>query len=151
MSEFEPNIVGFLCDWCAYEGADAAGRARKAYPAHLRIVRVLCSGRVEAQFVLEAFRRGADGVLILGCHPGDCHYKEGNFQALKMTALLKNLLGQFGIREERLRLDWVSAGEYEKFVEIVEDLVEQVKSLGPLRLRPDEGVSDSAPTNHLSR
>jgi F420-non-reducing hydrogenase iron-sulfur subunit len=134
MTVFEPRIVGFLCSWCAYEGADAAGRARKKYPAHLRIVRVLCSGRVDAQFVLEAFRQGADGVMILGCHPGDCHYKEGNLQALKRTAILKNLLGQFGIQEERLCLDWVSAGECGKFVEIVGEMVEKVKSLGPLRL-----------------
>jgi F420-non-reducing hydrogenase iron-sulfur subunit len=134
MSVFEPRIVGFLCNWCAYEGADAAGRARKTYPAHLRIVRVLCCGRVEAHFVLEAFRLGADGVMILGCHPGDCHYKEGNLQTLKRTAILKNLLEQFGIRGERLRLDWVSADEGEKLVEIAGEMYEKIKSLGPLRL-----------------
>lgn len=139
MTDFEPRIIGFLCSWCAYEGADAAGRARKKCPANLRIVRVLCCGRVEAQFVLEAFRRGADGVMILGCHPGECHYKEGNLQTLKRAAILKNLLAQFGIQSERLRLDWVSADESEKFVEIVGEMVEKVKCLGPLRLLPDGG------------
>jgi F420-non-reducing hydrogenase iron-sulfur subunit len=148
MTVFEPRIVGFLCGWCAYEGADAAGRARKTYPAHLRIVRVLCSGRVDPQFVLEAFRQGADGVMILGCHPGECHYKEGNLQALKMTAILKKLLGQCGIQEERLRLDWVAAGEYGKLVKIVGEMVEKVKSLGPLRLREDGGGINSALTRH---
>lgn len=137
MTGFEPRIVGFLCNWCAYEGADAAGRGRKAYPANLKIVRVLCSGRVDSQFVLEAFRRGADGVVILGCHPGDCQYKEGNLQALKRTILLQKMLVQWGIEEQRLWIDWISAGEGEKFAILVQQVVDAVRLLGPLRLRPE--------------
>ncbi len=133
MNDFEPKIVGFLCNWCSYEGADAAGRARKEYPANFRAVRVMCTGRVDPQFVIKAFREGADGVMILGCHPGDCHYKEGNFQALKRYAVLKKVLVQFGIEGERLRLDWISAGEKEKFVDVVTKMVERVRQLGPLK------------------
>jgi F420-non-reducing hydrogenase iron-sulfur subunit len=133
MTRFEPKIVGFLCNWCAYEGADAAGRARKSYPANLRVIRVLCSGRTDPQFVMEAFKEGADGVLILGCHPGDCHYKEGNFQTLKRYAILRRMLPQFGIEEERFQLDWISASERDKFVEVVSKMVDQVKELGPLK------------------
>ncbi len=132
MTHFEPKIIGFLCNWCAYEGADAAGRARKPYPANLRILRVLCSGRTDPQFVLEAFKEGADGVLILGCHPGDCHYKEGNLQTLKRYTMLKRILPQFGIEGERFHLDWISAGERDKFVEVVSNMVEKVRELGPL-------------------
>ena len=133
MTGFEPKIIGFLCNWCSYEGADSAGRARKAYPANLRVVRVMCSGRVDPQFILEAFKEGADGVMILGCHPGDCHYKEGNLQALKRYGVLKSVLGQFGIEEDRLRLDWISAGEADKFVQVVSDMTERMRQLGPLR------------------
>jgi len=132
MTGFEPKIIGFLCNWCSYEGADSAGRARKAYPANLRVVRVMCSGRVDPQFILEAFKEGADGVMILGCHPGDCHYKEGNLQALKRYGVLKSVLGQFGIEEDRLRLDWISAGEGDKFVQVVSDMTERMRQLGPL-------------------
>ncbi len=133
MTGFEPKIIGFLCNWCSYEGADSAGRARKAYPANLRVVRVMCSGRVDPQFILEAFKEGADGVMILGCHPGDCHYKEGNLQALKRYGVLKRVLEQFGIEEDRLRLDWISAGEGDKFVQVVSDMTERMRQLGPLR------------------
>jgi F420-non-reducing hydrogenase iron-sulfur subunit len=132
MNRFEPIIVGFLCNWCAYEGADAAGRARKPYPVNLRVIRVLCSGRTDPQFVLEAFKEGADGVLILGCHPGECHYKEGNFHTLKRYIMLRKMLVQFGIEEDRLRLDWISASERDRFVEVVSEMVERVRELGPL-------------------
>lgn len=132
MIGFEPKIIGFLCNWCSYEGADAAGRARKAYPAGLRVVRVMCSGRVDPQFILEAFKEGADGVMILGCHPGDCHYKEGNLQMLKRYAILKRVLSQFGIEEDRLKLDWISAGEGDKFVKVVCEMTERMRQLGPL-------------------
>ncbi|MBN1843019.1 MAG: hydrogenase iron-sulfur subunit [Deltaproteobacteria bacterium] len=132
MIGFEPKIIGFLCNWCSYEGADAAGRARKAYPAGLRVVRVMCSGRVDSQFILEAFKEGADGVMILGCHPGDCHYKEGNLQMLKRYVILKRVLSQFGIEEDRLKLDWISAGEGDKFVKIVCEMTERMRQLGPL-------------------
>ncbi len=132
METFEPKIVGFLCNWCSYEGADSAGRAQKVYPHNLKIIRVMCSGRVDPQFIITAFKEGADGVLVLGCHPGDCHYKTGNFQALKRVTLLKNTLAQFGIENERLKLDWISATQGDKFVQVVSDMVETVKKLGPL-------------------
>jgi len=133
MNRFEPKIIGFFCHWCAYEGADAAGRAQKPYPANLRVIRVLCSGRTDPQFVLEAFKEGADGVLILGCHPGDCHYKEGNFQTLKRVTMLKKILPQFGIEGERFQLDWISASERDKFIDVVSNMVEKVRALGPLK------------------
>jgi F420-non-reducing hydrogenase iron-sulfur subunit len=126
--------VGFLCNWCSYGGADAAGSQRKTYAPNVRVIRVMCTGRVEPEFVLKAFQSGADGVLILGCHPGDCHYKEGNYKALRRYYLLKKVLSQFGIEEERLRLDWVSATEADKFVDTINDMVATIKALGPLAL-----------------
>lgn len=129
---FEPRIVGFLCTWCSYAGADKAGTAQLACPPNVGIVRVMCSGRVDPQFVLAAFAQGADGVLILACHPGDCHYKEGNYRAANRQTLLQELLGQFGIPRERCRFDFVSAGEGDKFVRIVEEMVGTLKGLGPL-------------------
>jgi F420-non-reducing hydrogenase iron-sulfur subunit len=132
ITSFEPKIIGFLCNWCSYEGADAAGRARKAYPANLRVVRVMCSGRVDPQFILEAFKEGADGVMILGCHPGDCHYKEGNLQTLKRYHVLKRVLSTLGIEEDRLRLAWISASEGDKFAQVVSEMTERMRQLGPL-------------------
>lgn len=132
MEIFEPKIAGFLCNWCSYEGADSAGRAQKVYPHNLKIIRVMCSGRVDPQFIITAFKEGADGVLILGCHPGDCHYKTGNFQALKRRNLLINTLAQFGIEKERLKLEWISATEADKFTQVASDMVETVRKLGPL-------------------
>ena len=132
MDNFEPKIVGFLCNWCSYEGADSAGRGQKDYPANVLVVRVMCSGRIDPQFIIEAFRDGADGVMILGCHPGDCHYKQGNYEALKRYTLLKKMLVQFGIEEKRLRLDWVSASDGEKFARVISEMVDGVKKLGPL-------------------
>lgn len=138
MSNYEPKIIGFLCNWCSYEGADAAGRARKEYPANFSAVRVMCSGRIDPQFIIAAFQDGADGVMILGCHPGDCHYKEGNYKALRRYALLKNVLMQLGIEQERFKLDWISASEGDKFVAAVTEMVEKVRALGPLYRK--EGV-----------
>lgn len=135
MSLFEPKIVGFLCNWCSYAGADAAGSARKTYPPNVDIIRVMCSGRVDPQFIMKAFKEGADGVLILGCHPGDCHYKEGNYKTLRRHLLLKRTLKEFGISEERLKLEWVSASEADKFVEVVSEMVETIRRLGPLSLK----------------
>jgi len=132
MDRFEPKIIGFLCNWCSYEGADAAGKSRREYPANLRVIRVMCSGRIDPQFVMEAFRVGADGVVILGCHPGDCHYKEGNYKALKRYHLLQKTLAQLGIEKERCTLNWVAASEGEKFAEIVKEMVKKVKQLGPI-------------------
>lgn len=132
MDSFEPKIIGFLCHWCSYEGADSAGRAGKVYPANLRVIRVKCSGRIDPQFVIRAFLKGADGVMILGCHPGDCHYKEGNYHALRRHTLVKKMLEQFGIEEVRFRFDWVSASEGDKFVRVVSEMVNVIKKLGPL-------------------
>jgi len=130
----EPKIVSFLCNWCSYEGADKAGGARLNYPANIRIIRVMCSGRVDPELVVQALKEGASGVLILGCHPGDCHYKKGNYKALRRMHLLKKTLKQLGIEEERVRLDWVAAGEGERFAKVANEMAEAVKNLGPLEL-----------------
>jgi len=135
---FEPRIIGFLCNWCAYAGADLAGVSRIQYPPNIRIVRVMCSGRVDPAFILEAFRNGADGVLVAGCHlPSDCHYISGNFKALRRITLLRKLLQGFGLEPERLRLEWISASEGDRFAAIVEDMVEQIKTLGPNPLKTE--------------
>ena len=131
---FEPKILGFLCNWCSYAGADKAGAAQTPYPPNVHVVRVMCSGRVDPQFVLQAYRQGADGVLILACHAGDCHYKEGNYRATHRHLLLVCLLKQLGIEDARCRFDYVSAAEGEKFVEVVTETVEAVRKLGPLRV-----------------
>jgi F420-non-reducing hydrogenase iron-sulfur subunit len=130
-NQFEPKIVGFLCNWCSYSGADLAGTSRIKYPPNIDIIRVMCSGRVDPQFILKAFQKGADGVLICGCHPGECHYVEGNFKAARRIPLLKKMLSQMGIEEGRLRLEWVSASEGEHFAAVVNDMTEQVRKLGP--------------------
>lgn len=134
--EFEPKIIGFLCNWCAYAGADLAGVSRIQYPPNIRIVRVMCSGRVDPSFILEALKDGAGGVLVAGCHlPSDCHYISGNFKALRRIKLLKKVLEQFGIEPERVRLEWISASEGDKFATVVKDMVEQIKKLGPNPLK----------------
>jgi len=131
---FEPRIVGFLCNWCSYTGADLAGTSRMKSAPNLRIIRLMCSGRVDPSFILRAFQLGADGVLVLGCHPGDCHYQEGNFKALRRVLLLKRILREFGVDERRLRLEWVSAAEGEKFAKVSTEFTEEVRALGPLHL-----------------
>lgn len=137
--DFEPKIVGFLCNWCAYAGADLAGVSRIQYPPNIRIIRVMCSGRIDPAFILEALKNGADGVLVAGCHlPSDCHYLSGNFKALRRVTLLKKLLKELGIEPERVRLEWVSASEGDKFAAVVRDMVEQIKKLGPNPLKMEE-------------
>lgn len=131
--EWEPKIIGFLCNWCTYAGADLAGSSRLKYPANLRVVRVPCSGRVNPQFVLKAFERGFDGVLVSGCHPGDCHYSKGNFYARRRLMLLQRMLEFMGIEPERFHFDWISAAEGNKFAEVVEQFTEQVRKVGPLK------------------
>jgi len=131
--QFEPRIVGFLCRWCSYTGADLAGTSRIQYPSNLAAIRVMCSGRVDPTFVVKALRDGADGVLIAGCHPGDCHYSEGNYKAMRRYPMLLDLLEQFGIDRQRVRLEWISASEGERFAEVIRDFTEKLKSLGPLR------------------
>ena len=134
MPEFKPKIIGFLCNWCAYAGADLAGVSRLQYPPNIEIIRVMCTGRVDPAFILEAFKDGADGVLVAGCHPNDCHYLSGNYKAERRILLLKRVLEQFGIEPERLRLEWVSASEGEKFAWIVKEMVKDLKKLGPTPL-----------------
>lgn len=133
---FVPQIIGFLCNWCAYAGADLAGVSRIQYPPNIRIIRVMCSGRVDPAFILEAFKDGADGVLVAGCHlPSDCHYISGNFKALRRITLLKHVLKGLGIEPERLRLEFISASEGDKFATVIKDMVEKIKKLGPNPLR----------------
>lgn len=132
---FEPRVIGFLCNWCSYSAADKAGAARAEVPQNLLTVRVMCSGRVEPDFVLRAFRGGADGVLICGCHRGDCHYVSGNHSASARHALLGKLLSELGIEPARLRLEWISATEAEKYAAVVRDMTETLKALGPLDWR----------------
>jgi F420-non-reducing hydrogenase iron-sulfur subunit len=129
--EFEPNILGFLCNWCSYAGADLAGTSRMRYPTNLKSIRVMCSGRVDPAFVLEALRRGVDGVLIAGCHPGDCHYQSGNYKTNRRIKLLKKLLEELGIEPQRVRFEYVSASEGQKFATIVTEFVVEIKKLGP--------------------
>ena len=131
---WEPKIVGFLCNWCSYRGADLAGTSRIKYAPNMRVIRVMCSARVEPTFILKAFQSGADGVMVMGCHPGDCHYSEGNYKTMRRIPLLKKMLSQMGIEEDRLSLDWVSASEGERFATVVNQMTEKVRALGPLNL-----------------
>ncbi len=131
--QFEPVIVGFLCNWCSYRAADLAGTARIKYAPNLRILRVMCSGRVDPQFVLQALLNGADGVLIAGCHPGECHYVNGNIKTLRRFTLLRKTLEQWGIEPERVQLLWASASEGTVLAAAVDRMTEQIRDLGPLR------------------
>jgi len=131
-----PRIVAFVCNWCAYAGADKAGTSQTTYPANVRLLRLMCTGRMDPQFVLMAYDEGADGVLILGCHPGDCHYKEQNLRMIQRHRLLLRLLAQQGIEPERCRLDFVSAAEGEKFARVAGEMTETIIRLGPLRRVP---------------
>lgn len=131
MSEFNPRIVAFLCNWCSYAGADLAGVSRIQYPPTIRVVRVMCSGRINPAFIFDAFKNGADGILVAGCHPGDCHYLSGNYKAQRKVLLVKKVLEGFGLEPERLRLEWVSASEGDMFASIVKDMTEEIRKLGP--------------------
>lgn len=135
MTDFEPKILAFVCNWCSYAGADKAGGEKRDYPANVRLLRVMCSGRVDTQFVLNAFREGADGVMVLGCHHGDCHYRNGNQKAMRRFMLLSRMLEQFGIDPRRLKLDWVAAGESELFQKVTTEMTQTVRELGPLQLK----------------
>jgi coenzyme F420-reducing hydrogenase delta subunit len=135
-NEWQPTILGILCNWCSYAGADLAGSARLHYPETIRIIRVPCSGRVDPMFVLKGFQKGFDGVMVLGCHPGDCHYSKGNYYARRRIALVQNLLKSLGIPEERFHFEWVSASEGNRFAQLVTEFTEQIKALGPF-----EGVA----------
>ncbi len=131
---YEPTIVGFLCNWCTYTAADLAGTSRLELPPNLRVVRMMCSGMVDPKFVVKCFLEGADGVLIGGCWPGDCHYSNGNLKARRRVALLHEVLGRFGIDEERLWIRWIAASEGPRFVEVVEEMTTKLTELGPCQL-----------------
>jgi F420-non-reducing hydrogenase iron-sulfur subunit len=135
-SDFEPRIVAFLCNWCTYTGADLAGTARMQYPANVRIIRLMCSGAVDPVYVLKPLLEGADGVLIGGCHPGDCHYQSGNFKARRRFAVLQETLAEMGFDQERVWLRWISASEGAMFAETIRDMTAKLKEKGPLVLSP---------------
>lgn len=139
---WEPRIVAFFCNWCTYTAADLAGVSRMKYAPNVRVIRVMCSGRVDPQFVLDAFANGADGVLIGGCHPGDCHYISGNYKTLRRVQFLYRLLEDLGIEKERLSLQWISASEGDRVRAAVNDLTETVRAMGPLDLRRRTALLD---------
>lgn len=132
--EFEPRIVAFFCNWCTYTASDLTGISRLSYAPNVRIIRIMCSGRLDPQFILAALREGADGVLVGGCHPGDCHYIEGNYKALRRFLLLKKMLKEMGIEDERVRLEWIAASEGDKVQKVVNEMTAQIRELGPLQL-----------------
>ena len=141
---FSPRIVAFFCNWCTYTASDLAGISRMTYAPNPRVIRMLCSGRRDPQFVLKALRQGADGVLIGGCHPGDCHYQSGNHKALRRFRLLKKMLAQMGIEDDRVRLEWIAASEGDKLQRVTNDMVEKIRKLGPLKL-PSPPQGEPAP------
>jgi len=142
---FEPRILAFLCNWCSYSAADSAGAGKRAYPPNVRIVRVMCTGRVDPTHVLQALRGGMDGVLVCGCHPGDCHYVNGNCRASGRIGLLGRLLADMGLEPGRLRLEWISAQESERFAELAREMTEQVRALGPLTWPDIASAASEAP------
>jgi len=135
MKEFEPNIIGFLCNWCSYAGADLAGTSRIKYPPNIKSIRVMCSGRVDTVFILEALRKGADGVLVAGCHPGDCHYQTGNYKTNRRIKLLKKFLEEMGVEPNRVRFEYISASEGRKFASVVTEFVNELKKMGASPLK----------------
>ena len=130
---FEPKLVGFLCNWCSYTASDLAGTSRMEYAPNIRIIRVMCSGRVDPSFVMKAFSLGADGVMIAGCHPGDCHYQSQNYKTMRRFSMIKHTLTQLGVEPERLRLVWASAAEGQQLAEAITELTEDVRKIGPLK------------------
>ncbi len=135
MAEYEPKIIAFLCNWCTYTGADLAGTSRLQYPANVRIIRLMCTGAVDTIYVLKALIEGADGVLIGGCHPGDCHYQTGNYKARRRVVILKKILNQFGYDEERIWLRWISASEGKLFADTITEIVKELREKGPNPVR----------------
>lgn len=132
---FEPKIIGFCCNWCAYAGADLAGINRNQYPPNIRMIRVMCSGTIEPLYVVKAFKEGADGVFIGGCHPGDCHYQNGNYKTQRRIVLLKRAISEIGLDPRRIRLEWVSAAEGQRFAKVITEFTEEIKKLGPNPLK----------------
>lgn len=146
-SEWEPRLLGFLCKWCSYGGADLAGTSRKKYPPNIRIIKVPCSGRVDPLFVLKALQLGFDGVLVSGCHPGDCHYQTGNYRARRRVAITKKFLEYMGIEPERIQASWISASEAGKFVEVVTEVTERLRKIGPNQLFDEQRQQDATETS----
>ena len=132
---YSPTIVAFLCNWCAYTGADLAGTSRLHYAPNIRVIRIMCSGRIEPTFILKAFKEGADGVLVCGCHPGDCHYQEGNYKCLRRFKLIEKYIDQMGIEKDRLKLEWISASEGKQFAELVNNMTKTLLTIGPSKVR----------------
>lgn len=132
---FEPKIIGFCCNWCAYAGADLAGINRNQYPPNIRMIRVMCSGTIEPLYVVKAFKEGADGVFIGGCHPGDCHYQNGNYKTQRRIVLLKRAISEIGLDPRRIRLEWVSAAEGQRFARVITEFTEEIRKLGPNPLK----------------
>ncbi|MBS3816608.1 MAG: hydrogenase iron-sulfur subunit [Candidatus Thermoplasmatota archaeon] len=132
--DFEPKIIAFLCNWCSYAGADLAGVSREQYPPNILNIKVMCSSRVSPEHVFESLQEGADGVLIAGCHPGDCHYINGNYKTIRKADMIKKMMRDFGVNPERLRLEWISSAEGGKFAEVMKDMTEEIRELGPLDL-----------------
>lgn len=145
---FEPLIIGFTCNWCSYRAADLAGTSRMKYPPNIRLIRLMCSGRLDPTFILKAFAGGADAVLVTGCHPGECHYLEQNFKALRRIVLLRRTLAQFGIEPQRLRLVWASAAEGTRLAREITEMVEEVRALGPLNWAGVVGANGDHPLAH---
>ena len=141
-SEFEPKLVGFLCKWCSYAGADLAGTSRKKYPPNIKIIKVPCSGRIDPLFILKALQLGFDGVLVSGCHPGECHYQTGNYRARRRVAITKKFLEYMGVEPQRIQASWVSASEGSKFGGVVTEVTKELTEIGPSRLFTEEGNGD---------
>jgi len=135
-----PQIIGFACNWCTYAGADLAGTSRMEYPANIRLIRLLCTGRLDPTFIFKAFLGGIDGVLVGGCHPGDCHYTSGNYEAQRRIILTKNILKQLGIEPDRLQMEWISASEGARFAQVVIEFTEKIQSLGPNPMKGNDSV-----------
>ncbi len=137
MAGFEPRIIAFLCNWCSYAGADLAGVNRQQYPSNILNIKVMCSSRVSPEHVLEALEEGADGVLIAGCHPGDCHYIDGNYKTIRKVNLLHRMLEDMGVNPRRLRLEWISSAEGGKFARVMQGMTDDIRELGPLDLEAE--------------
>jgi F420-non-reducing hydrogenase iron-sulfur subunit len=143
----QPIIIGFLCNWCSYRAADLAGTSRFGYPATLRDIRIMCTGRLDPTFVIKALRDGADGVLVMGCHPHQCHYEEGNYKALRRMALLRRTLAQLGVHPDRVQLGWASAAQGTIFTEKVKEMTDTIAKLGPLMW--NDTIEDPVPALHV--
>lgn len=152
--EWEPKLLGFLCRWCSYAGADLAGTSRKKYPANIRVIKVPCSSRVDSLFIIKALRLGFDGVLVSGCHPGECHYQTGNYRARRRIAITKKFLEYLGVEPQRIQASWVSASEGEKFTRVVTEVTEELKEIGPNQLfseRQGDGTKTKARSKGTAR